>query len=63
MPAGVKELFDKAPPRVVRRTRGQLYKAIDPDYYGFRDEEDGILERVEAEAEREMRAKVRLHRC
>ncbi len=34
------------------------YKGIDPDYYGFRDEEDGVLERVEAEAEKLMRAEV-----
>lgn len=30
-------------------------QAIDPDYYGFRDEEDGVLEKVEGEAERLMR--------
>lgn len=34
--AGVKELFEKEAPKVVRRTRGQMHKAIDPDYYGFR---------------------------
>lgn len=32
-----------------------MHRAIDADYYGFRDEEDGILERVEAEAEGPMR--------
>lgn len=32
-----------------------MHRAIDADYYGFRDEEDGILERVEAEAELVMR--------
>lgn len=31
----------------VRRTRHQMNKAIDADYYGFRDEEDGVLEKVE----------------
>lgn len=43
----------------VRRTRHQMYKGIDPDYYGFRDDEDGVLEKVEAEAEKLMRAEVR----
>ena len=52
---GVKELFEKAAPRTVRRTRHQLYQTIDADYYGFRDEEDGILVRVEAEAETALR--------
>lgn len=36
-----------------------MYRAINADYYGFRDEEDGVLERVEAGAEAEMRAQVR----
>jgi len=53
---GVKELFDRAPPKAVRRTRAQLYRAIDPDYYGFRDEEDGALEAAEPAAERATRA-------
>lgn len=39
----------------VRRTRAEMHRAIDADYYGFRDEEDGILEKVEAEAEAPMR--------
>jgi len=33
-------------------------QAIDPDYYGFRDEEDGVLEKVEGEAEQQMRMQV-----
>lgn len=31
-----------------------MYKGIDPDYYGYRDEDDGVLVRKEAEAERRM---------
>lgn len=53
---GVKELFENQGPRTVRRTRHQMNKAIDADYYGFRDEEDGVLERVERSAEAELRA-------
>ena len=56
---GVKELFEREAPKAVRRSRHQMYKGIDPDYYGFRDEEDGVLERVEVEAERMLRAEVR----
>ncbi|KAL4452496.1 hypothetical protein ABPG75_008158 [Micractinium tetrahymenae] len=53
---GVRELFEKEAPRQVRRTRAEMHRAINADYYGFRDEEDGILEKVEAEAEGPMRA-------
>ena len=55
---GVRELFEVEPPRQVRRTRHQLYQHINGDYYGFRDEEDGVLEKVEAAAERAVRQKV-----
>lgn len=36
-----------------------MYKFIDADYYGFRDEEDGVLAQVEGPAEAAMRAEVR----
>ncbi len=55
---GVRELFEKEAPRQLRRTRHQMYQHINADYYGFRDEEDGVLEKVEAEAERKVRQKV-----
>eukprot|EP00210_Caulerpa_lentillifera_P008692 g8291.t1 len=54
---GVKELFEKEPPKKVKRTRQDLYRNIDGDYYGFRDEEDGVLLSVETEAEDKLRAK------
>eukprot|EP01025_Chloroclados_australasicus_P047477 TRINITY_DN5327_c0_g1_i1.p2 TRINITY_DN5327_c0_g1~~TRINITY_DN5327_c0_g1_i1.p2 ORF type:complete len:275 (-),score=47.12 TRINITY_DN5327_c0_g1_i1:16-840(-) len=54
---GVKELFEKEQVKPVKRTRHDMYKLIDADYYGFRDEDDGILVKVEAEAEERMRAK------
>lgn len=53
---GVRELFEKEAPRQIRRTRHQMYRHIDADYYGFRDDEDGILEKLEAPAEKRMRA-------
>jgi hypothetical protein len=55
---GVKELFEKEAPKLVRRTRFQMHKSITPDYYGFRDEEDGLLLRVEAGAEKVITAQV-----
>ena len=54
---GVKELLSVPPPRKVRKTRKDLYKNINADYYGFRDEEDGVLERVERGAERVLKRK------
>ena len=38
-------------PSKVRRTRGQLMKNIDADYYGYRDEDDGVIVPLEAELE------------
>ena len=52
----MKELFEKPEARTVRRTRRQMNQRIDADYYGFRDEEDGVLLAAEAEAEAAMRA-------
>ncbi|CAA7396878.1 unnamed protein product [Spirodela intermedia] len=53
---GVRELFEKPPEIRKRRTRYDIYKRIDASYYGFRDEEDGILEKLEGPAQEEMRA-------
>jgi pre-mRNA-splicing factor ISY1 len=50
---GVKEMFEKPAPRAAsRRTRAQLAKNLTPDYFGFRDEDDGALLRLERAAER-----------
>lgn len=53
---GVRELFEKPPELRKRRTRYDIYKRIDASYYGYRDEEDGVLLRVEGPAEERMRA-------
>jgi pre-mRNA-splicing factor ISY1 len=55
---GVKELFEKEKPRQLRRTRHEMYRHIDADYYGFRDDEDGVLVGLEVHAEKKMRAEV-----
>ena len=31
-----------------------MYKNINADYYGFRDDDDGVLEKLEAEAEKDL---------
>ncbi|KAJ6811401.1 pre-mRNA-splicing factor ISY1-like protein [Iris pallida] len=54
---GVKELFEKPPELRKRRSRYDIYKRINASYYGYRDDEDGILEKLEGPAEAEMRAK------
>uniref|UniRef100_A0A1Y1M2B9 Pre-mRNA-splicing factor ISY1 n=1 Tax=Photinus pyralis TaxID=7054 RepID=A0A1Y1M2B9_PHOPY len=40
---GVRELFEQEPPLPPRKTRAELMKDIDADYYGYRDDDDGIL--------------------
>uniref|UniRef100_A0A5B7AYM5 Pre-mRNA-splicing factor ISY1 n=1 Tax=Davidia involucrata TaxID=16924 RepID=A0A5B7AYM5_DAVIN len=55
---GVRELFEKPPELRKRRTRYDIYKRIDASYYGYRDDEDGILEKLEGpKLEEERRAK------
>ncbi|XP_077247554.1 pre-mRNA-splicing factor ISY1-like protein [Tasmannia lanceolata] len=54
---GVRELFEKPPEPKKRRSRYEIFKRIDASYYGYRDDEDGILEKVEGPAEVEMRAR------
>jgi len=49
---GVRELFEKEPPPPPRKTRAELMKDVDADYYGYRDDDDGVLAPQEAEAER-----------
>lgn len=34
-----------------RKTRAELAKHVDADYYGYRDEEDGIIVPLEQEEE------------
>jgi pre-mRNA-splicing factor ISY1 len=55
---GVRELFEtEEVPEAPRKTRRQLFKNIQPDYYGWRDEEDGMLLLAEQQAEHEAVAK------
>ena len=47
----ISELF--LAPDAPRKTRAELYKNIDADYYGYRDEDDGLLLKLEAEQEKQ----------
>ena len=42
-----------AAPAPPRKTRGELYKDVDADYYGYRDEDDGVLVPLEQDVEKE----------
>lgn len=53
---GVRELFEKPPEPKKRPSRWEIFRRIDASYYGYRDDEDGILEKLEGPAEEEMRA-------
>jgi len=50
---GVKELLTAPGAPAAKRSRYDMYKGIDADYYGYRDDEDGILEPIEAHAEKQ----------
>lgn len=52
---GVRELFEQEPPPPPRKTRAELMKDIDADYYGYRDDDDGILEPLEQAGENKHR--------
>lgn len=54
---GVRELFEKNGPKDNKRTRYDLYKLADSEYYGYRDDDDGRLEVLEAKEEKVARAK------
>ena len=54
---GVRELFEKRASEEKKRSRAELSQAVDAEYYGLRDDEDGLLQRLERRAEKKMRAK------
>lgn len=48
---GVRELFEQEPPSQPQRSRADLMKEIDAEYYGYRDDDDGVLIPLEYEQE------------
>ncbi|XP_051249791.1 pre-mRNA-splicing factor ISY1 homolog isoform X27 [Dicentrarchus labrax] len=53
---GVRELFEKEPAPALRKTRAELMKEVDAEYYGYRDEDDGVLLPLEMEYEKQGRS-------
>ena len=52
---GVRERFEQEPPKAPRTNRAELYRHIDADYYGYRDDDDGVLVKLETEMEARVR--------
>ncbi|KAG7494786.1 hypothetical protein JOB18_037566 [Solea senegalensis] len=50
---GVRELFEKEPAPAPRKTRAELMKEVDAEYYGYRDEDDGVLVPLETQYEKQ----------
>ncbi|XP_061730464.1 pre-mRNA-splicing factor ISY1 homolog [Nerophis ophidion] len=50
---GVRDLFEKEPAPDLRKTRGELMKEVDAEYYGYRDEDDGVLLPLEMQYEKQ----------
>lgn len=48
---GVRELFAKEIPNAPKKSRVDIYKHINFEYYGFKDDEDGNLAKLESQAE------------
>mmetsp|Transcript_12943 Transcript_12943/g.39122 ORF Transcript_12943/g.39122 Transcript_12943/m.39122 type:complete len:238 (+) Transcript_12943:172-885(+) len=55
---GVKDLLKPKKDDKKKRTRHELYQGIDADYYGFRDEDDGVLLPLESAAEEKLLAEL-----
>lgn len=53
---GVRELFEKNEYDEPRKNRADLIKFVDADYYGYMDDDDGLLVPLEQEAEERARA-------
>lgn len=50
---GVRELFEQEPPPPPRKTRGELMREVDANYYGYLDDDDGLLIPLEEKASKE----------
>eukprot|EP01103_Thecamoeba_quadrilineata_P020221 TRINITY_DN8565_c0_g1_i1.p1 TRINITY_DN8565_c0_g1~~TRINITY_DN8565_c0_g1_i1.p1 ORF type:complete len:276 (-),score=63.82 TRINITY_DN8565_c0_g1_i1:30-857(-) len=50
---GVKDLFYQDVPQASKRSRSDMYRGVDADYYGMRDEDDGLLLKLEEASTKE----------
>jgi len=48
---GVRELFEPDPPKPLKKTRAEYMRYVDAHYFGYMDEEDGLVMPLEEEAE------------
>lgn len=53
---GVRELFVQEVKKQPRKTKAELLKNVDCDYFGYRDEDDGVILSLEKEAEERARS-------
>ena len=47
----MRELFEKMEPESKKRKRGELFRLVNADYYGYKDDDDGLLQRYEKKQE------------
>jgi len=59
---GVKELFSGHTEKMTKRRRGDIYKHITADYYGIRDDDDGVLLELEENISKKNRNHVKVLR-
>ncbi|OTF69017.1 hypothetical protein BLA29_012169, partial [Euroglyphus maynei] len=50
---GVRELLAQETIPIPKKTKAELMRSIDADYYGYRDEDDGVILKEEARVQRE----------
>lgn len=56
---GVRELFDQQPSGQGKKNRGEMMRSVDATYYGYMDDDDGLLIPSEEKCEKEaIRAKI-----
>lgn len=55
---GVRELFEKVGIDESRKNRMELFKFLDADYYGYMDDDDGLLIPLEMDAEIKARLQI-----
>lgn len=51
-------MFNQEPPPPPKKTRAELMRSVDADYYGYRDEDDGVILKEEARVQREELSKL-----
>jgi len=55
---GVRDMFEQLDgPSMAKVTRYELHKSVDAEYYGFRDDDDGLLQKLEKAQEQIARQK------